>query len=959
MEDDRGTPPLPVPIPEPMDRLLPDPSVPESRRFCSSCGVPVGRDGRDEGFCPRCGQRYSFSPKLRPHDVVGGRYEIAGVLAHGGLGRLYLARDRTVAERFVVLKGLINGGDEEALAMAVMERRFLTELDHPTIVSILDFVPAPDGGGFIVMEYVDGLSLRAVKNAARDGEGLRLEHAVTYLLEVLEALAYMHGLGLTYGDLKPDNVMVGPHGVKLIDLGSVRAFTDHDSPIYGTRGYQAPEIPETGQTIRSDIYAAGRVLAELVQASPDWLARPRHEPESGGIEFGIESLRRVIDRATANAGSRFASADEMAGQLRGVLREILSLRDGQARPVTPAVFEEITAAFDGGFGRVPLSAGSRRLAGLPDEDEIAAGLPGAHGPVRETWQRGLARLRDGNFALAAVEFATVYDLFPAEAAPKLALALCAEHQGRYRRAQWFHNAVWQRDRLAAAGFGLARLALRDRRRADAVAILDEVSSPHHRLAEVAAIRVLTSRVFGEPSADEQTSTVIRLAALDLDNESKSLIADETLPWLVRRYATRYPFWRKEPEFQVTVAQNRFLSHADDEMHALVTVTAPRESFPRRARRNIGLAVTTAPGSQILFLKQVFPEVKDLYGAQVFPLDDWQAGEKRDYHLCLAIDPASHPGPAVAAVHVRAERRGGWLRYSEDVPILVERVDDVALTNRIDPKVAAYSGQSELSETLDAAWTAYDHGDLSAANTELGRAVAFAFARDDQVMLRRLRRVVDITDFGTGKVRIKEPLLRRDFFHAPGEFSSPLRGPGNRPASTSMRLRSTRTGRGPVTVSSRVRRRRAAGSDRVCENCHGIAPHAAAFCSHCGEPLGDALGPRRTRVWCPDDDPAQAGVTTRVAFAVTKPDDPGFDVPLAEPVRLRILLEAPGAVVKPVTRVAMLEVDRTTEPVEFEVVPAADGPLPLTFHVYRDRDGQPLQEVKAELPVGEVTGWRAS
>ncbi|MFD2418305.1 protein kinase domain-containing protein [Amycolatopsis pigmentata] len=959
MEDDRGTPPLPLPIPAPMDRLLPDPSVPESQRFCSSCGTPVGRDGRDEGYCPQCAQRYSFSPELRRNEVVGGRYEIAGVLAHGGLGWLYLAGDRTVAERLVVLKGLINSGDEEALAVAVMERRFLAELDHPNIVSILDFVPAPDGGGFIVMEYVDGLSLRAVKNLAREGEGLRVEHVIAYLLEVLKALAYMHGLGLTYGDLKPDNVMVGPRGVKLIDLGSVRAFDDRDSPMYGTPGYQAPEVLETGQTIHSDLYAAGRMLAELAQASPDWLARPRQEPESGGIEFGIESLRRVINRATADVERRFASADEMAGQLHGVLREILSLRDGQARPVTPTVFDETTAALDGGFGRVPLSARSRRLAGLPDDDEIAAGLPGAHGPVLQTWQRGLTRLQDGDFAAAAEEFATVYDLTPAEAAPKLALALCAEHQGRYRRAQWFHNAVWQRDRLAAAAFGLARLALRDRRRADAVAILDEVSAPHHRLAAVAAIRVLTSRTSGEPSADERTSTTIRLAALDLDSGSKSEIADESLPFVVRRYAVPYPNWRKIPEFQVTVDQNRFLSRADEEMHALITVTAPREKFPRRARRDIGLSVTTAPGSQILFLKQVFPEVKDLYGAEVFPLESWQAGEERHYHLCLAIDPASHPGPAVAAVHVGADRRGGWLRYSQDVPILVERVDDVALTNRIDPKVAAYSGQSELSETLDAAWTAYDNGDLNSANVQLGRAVAFAFASDDQGMLRRLRRVVDITDFGTGKVRIKEPLLRRDFFHAPGEFSGALRGAASRPMASSMRLRSVRTGRGSVTVSSRMRRRRAAGSDRVCENCHGIAPHAAAFCVHCGEPLGDVLGPRRTRVWCPDDDPAQAGVATRVAFAVTKPDDAGFDVPLAEQVRLRILLEAPGAVVKPVTRVAMLEVDRTTGPVEFEVVPAASGPLPLTFHVYRDRDGQPLQEVKAELPVGEEAAWRAS
>lgn len=943
-----------------MDRLLPDPRVPEFRRVCPSCGTPVGRDGRDEGFCPRCRQRYSFSPELRPADIVGGRYEVAGVLAHGGLGWLYLARDQAVAERFVVLKGLINSGDEESLAVAVTERRFLTELDHPNIVSIRDFVPAPGDGGFIVMEFVDGLSLRAVKDQARAGGGLRVEHVIAYVLEVLKALEYMHGLGLTYGDLKPDNVMVGPHGVKLIDLGSVRAVTDHDSPIYGTAGYQAPEVTETGQTIRSDIYAAGRVLAELAQASPDWLARPRQEPESGGIEFGIESLRRVINRATAEVGKRFASADEMAGQLRGVLREILSLRDGRLRPVPPTVFEEITAALDGGWGRVPWRAGAQPV-GLSDVDEIRAGLPQAHDPAREIWHRGLTLVRYGRFADAGEVFAAAYDLFPAEAAPKLALAVCAERLGRLRRAEWFYNAVWRRDRLAAAGFGLARLAMEDRRRVDAVAILDEVSSPHHRVAAVAAIRALTSSVAGEPSAEELDSAVTRLAALELDAEAKADLTRETGLGGTANMPPRRLWGRGwTPEFQLTVDQNKFLGPAEDEMHAVLTVTAPRENLPRSARRGIALNVTTAPGSQILFLKQVFPEVKDLYGARVFPLERWQAGETREYHLCLAIDPASDPGPAVAAVHVEGVRRGRRSPYTQDVPILAERVDDVALTNRINPMVAAYSGQRELSEMLDAAWTAYDAGDLHAANHEFGRAVAFAFDRNDEATLRRLRRVVDITDFGTGTVRIKEPLLRRDFFHPRGSISSSsMTGPASRASSISMSLRSTRTGRARVTVSSRVRRRRAAGSDRVCENCHGIAPHAAAFCSHCGEPLGDALGPRRTRIWCPDDEPARAGVSTRVAFAVTKPGDTGFDVPLAEPVRLRILLEAAGAEVKPVTRVAMLDLDRTTEPVEFEVVPAADGTLPLTFHVYRDRDGQPLQEVRAELPVGQEAAWRAS
>ncbi|MEA2143885.1 MAG: serine/threonine-protein kinase PknG, partial [Solirubrobacteraceae bacterium] len=92
--------------PEPLRAVMADPQVAEPRRFCHRCGSPVGRAreaaaGRREGYCPRCGTPFSFVPKLRAGDVVGEQYEVAGCLAHGGLGWIYLARDRNVADRWV------------------------------------------------------------------------------------------------------------------------------------------------------------------------------------------------------------------------------------------------------------------------------------------------------------------------------------------------------------------------------------------------------------------------------------------------------------------------------------------------------------------------------------------------------------------------------------------------------------------------------------------------------------------------------------------------------------------------------------------------------------------------------------------------------------------------------------------------------------------------------------------
>ncbi|MFC7510895.1 serine/threonine protein kinase [Streptomyces thermocarboxydus] len=172
----------PIPRPDPRRMVLDNPEVPERKRFCSrsDCGAPVGRarndrPGRTEGFCTKCGHPYSFVPKLRPGDVVHGQYEVVGCLAHGGLGWIYLAVDRAVADRWVVLKGLLDTGDQDAMAAAISERRFLAEIEHANIVRIYNFVEHLDQrtgslDGYIVMEYVGGKSLKEIANGRRTPE---------------------------------------------------------------------------------------------------------------------------------------------------------------------------------------------------------------------------------------------------------------------------------------------------------------------------------------------------------------------------------------------------------------------------------------------------------------------------------------------------------------------------------------------------------------------------------------------------------------------------------------------------------------------------------------------------------------------------------------------------------------------------------------------------------------------
>ncbi len=339
-----------VPEIDPLAALMVNPVVAESKRFCWNCGRPVGRSTKDgeaasEGYCPHCNSAYSFVPQLAPGDMVADQYEIKGCVAHGGLGWVYLAVDHNVNERPVVLKGLVHSGDAEAQAIAMAERQFLAEVVHPSIVKIFNFVEHPDSHGepvgYIVMEYVGGKSLKLPK-----GEKLPVSEAIAYVLEILPALGYLHSIGLCYNDLKPENVMVTEEQLKLIDLGAVSRINSFGY-LYGTPGYQAPEIVRTGPTVASDIYTVGRTLAALTLNLRTRKGRyvdglPEDDPVLKKYDSFARLLRRAID---PDPRRRFASAEEMSSQLMGVLREVVAEDTGVPRPGLSTVFTRTRAAF--------------------------------------------------------------------------------------------------------------------------------------------------------------------------------------------------------------------------------------------------------------------------------------------------------------------------------------------------------------------------------------------------------------------------------------------------------------------------------------------------------------------------------------------------------------------------------------------------------------------------------------
>ncbi|MGA8113959.1 MAG: tetratricopeptide repeat protein, partial [Actinocatenispora sp.] len=384
----------PVPLRDPATAVMSDPQVSEARRYCTSCNEPVGRGrdgspGRTEGFCPHCGTRFSFLPGLASGDVVDDRYEILGCLAYGGLGWIYLARDRHVsdggADRWVVLKGLINSADPDAMESAEAERRFLVEVDHPNIIKIHDFARHPDQRtgelvGYIVMEYVGGQSLKDLAMAHRGDHGQReplpLPQVLAYGLEVLPALGYLHDRGVVYCDFKPDNVIQAEEQLKLIDLGAVRRIDDQTGAIYGTPGYQAPDVATHGPTVGSDLYTVGRALAVLSFQFSGFSTRYAEKlPEPSEVDLFAreQSFHRLLCRAThPDPAYRFDSAASMADQLLGVLREVLSAADNVPRPSVSTMFTAERQAFGTVAGSVSREGpGDDRL----DSREVAELLP--------------------------------------------------------------------------------------------------------------------------------------------------------------------------------------------------------------------------------------------------------------------------------------------------------------------------------------------------------------------------------------------------------------------------------------------------------------------------------------------------------------------------------------------------------------------------------------------------------
>ncbi len=199
--------------------------------------------------------------------VLDDRYEIVAKVARGGMATVYRARDLRLS-RVVALKVMRTdlGDDDEFVAKFDREARSAAVLSHPNVVSIFDQGTAK-GQPYIVMEYVDGETLRRV--ISREAP-LTPERALALLEDIASALAAAHESGVVHRDIKPENVLISHRGqLKVVDFGLARRVGSPQMTatgvLVGTASYLPPElVTHSRPDARSDVYSAGVMLFELL-----------------------------------------------------------------------------------------------------------------------------------------------------------------------------------------------------------------------------------------------------------------------------------------------------------------------------------------------------------------------------------------------------------------------------------------------------------------------------------------------------------------------------------------------------------------------------------------------------------------------------------------------------------------------------------------------------------------------
>lgn len=212
--------------------------------------------------------------QTKPGDKIG-RYEVIHEIGRGGMSIVYKARDHEL-NRLVALKLMLKSSDESLnLLRFQKEARAASQLEHPNIVKVHDFSTTSDGTPYLVMSYLDGISLA---DAIKDEGSFSLGRWLSVMIQACDALEHAHLAGIVHRDIKPSNfVLAQEHGtevLKLVDFGiAANSFDDMSltktGEVFGSPLYMSPEqCAGSKLDSRSDIYSLGCVMYEALAGKP-------------------------------------------------------------------------------------------------------------------------------------------------------------------------------------------------------------------------------------------------------------------------------------------------------------------------------------------------------------------------------------------------------------------------------------------------------------------------------------------------------------------------------------------------------------------------------------------------------------------------------------------------------------------------------------------------------------------
>ena len=291
----------------------------------------------------------------RVGSLLEGRYQVRRLIARGGTATVYEGLDERL-ERPVALKIMHPhvADDPSFVARARREAKSAARLHHPNVVAVLDQGHTADGVLYLVLEYVDGPTLRDV--VAHEAP-MTPRRTLDLLIPVLRGLTQAHRIGLVHRDVKPENVLLTRGGqVKVADFGLTRAVDEHttSTTVMGTVGYAAPELVGDGPVDqRSDVYAVGIMAYEMLTGSRPYTGTAlqvatahvsRDVPAPGGLAQGVPAaLDEFVLRATSrDAAQRPADAAALLDLALAIRRSL----PGQIDP--PSLRDTDTVVLGGG-----------------------------------------------------------------------------------------------------------------------------------------------------------------------------------------------------------------------------------------------------------------------------------------------------------------------------------------------------------------------------------------------------------------------------------------------------------------------------------------------------------------------------------------------------------------------------------------------------------------------------------